>query len=202
MGKAGRPRKSGKRTKSGRLITDTRFDHGSEAAQARRSVFGDDGCDAIGRAFVAGLLGQGQTAKDRKSMARLIYAQYWPTINVPGYRCGLNQETGGFAPTPTVEQHREDYEREQRLTKRLEAARQCGHDTYRAFSQLVIDQHFDSGPDWLDLLVFEWLWRRSTGLTVQTPSMAYLHAQKMLGLAIRGIDAAGRLSESRLTIEA
>lgn len=184
----GRPRKSGKRTKSDRLITPQTRDNGTEAAQARRDIFGENGCDAIGRAYTIGVLGQGHIATDRLRIARQLFAWYWPSVGMPGYTCALNQEPRGHSPEITPEQHREQLERERRMNARLAEARKCGHEAYRAFDQLVIDVNPDCGPDWLDLLVMHWR-------NPQPETIALLGARKRMKLALQALDAAGGLCE-------
>ena len=198
----GRPRKSGKRTKSGRLITPQTRDYGTEAAQMRRDIFGENGCDAIGRAYTIGALGQGHIATDRLRIARQIFAWYWPSVGMPGYTCALNQEPRGHSPEITPEQHREQLERERRMNARLAEARKCGHEAYRAFDQLVIDVNPDCGPDWLDLLVADWRYRKAGGSMPITPIMALIGANKRMKLALQALDAAGGLCERDLTIAA
>lgn len=198
----GRPRKSGKRTKSGRLISERLRDNGTDAAQMRRDIFGENGCDAIGRAYTIGALGIGDIAKDRLTIARQLFAWYWPSMNLPGYRCPLNREPVGHSEAPSVEQHREQVERERRMNAKLEAARKTGHQGYHAFDQLVIDVNPDSGPAWLDLLVMEWAFSKTLPVAKADWSTALWNAHKQLGMAVKALDAAGGLSAQHLTIAA
>jgi hypothetical protein len=198
----GRPRKSGKRNGSGRLIAPQTRDYGTDAAQARRDIFGENGCDAIGRAYTIGALGTGHIATDRLRIARQIFAWYWPSVGMPGYRCALNQEPRGHSPEITPEQHQEDLVTERKMNAKLADARKCGHEAYRAFDQLVIDVNPDCGPDWLDLLYMEWAWVKGTRNPITVPSMALLGARKRMKLALQALDAAGGLCERDLTIAA
>lgn len=149
----GRPRKAGKRNKSGRLVSTAARDYGTDATMTRKAMFGENGCDAIGRAYVIGALGSGSLARDRLGFARALYGQYWAHIAQGGYRCALDQTPrGGNSASPTPEQHARQIERERRLNDQLADARSAGVAEYRAFSELVIDPMPDSGPAWLDRL--------------------------------------------------
>lgn len=148
----GRPRKQGKRTKSGRLseAIEARRDAGTDQAQCRRAVFKGNGYDAIGRAFESGLLGwendrPSGEAHIRLATARAIAAAYWPMLSVGALRCTLGDNNGGGGNG--------DPARERWLTDKLRKADSMGQRSRRAFDELVIDPMPDEGPVWLDRLI-------------------------------------------------
>lgn len=142
---AGRPRKPGKRTKSGRLARN--YDKGTERAQERSQHFGTDGYDAIGRAYRSGLLGeQGKTLLD---MARSIYRAYWPMLETGKITCTLGDRTGGAISIDDARKQRT----EAWLLSQTRRVDGLGVNVRRAFDQLVIDPMPDEGPDWLDRII-------------------------------------------------
>lgn len=153
MGKAGRKRKAGRRTPSGRLsrAAPPLFDRGTERAQAMQALYGPDGADAIGRAYRAGLLGEGAEAKAMLDTARKIAGAYWQAYETGRYQCTLGDKTGGSV----VElDHQRIKRREEWLEEVLAFVNGMGRGVRRAFDQLVIDVHPDSGPSWLDSAVW------------------------------------------------
>lgn len=145
----GRPRKSGARTKQGRLITP--HDKGTERAQAMQALYGQDGCDAIGRAFHAGLLGEGSEAKALLDTARAIAGAYWVAYETGRYQCPLADRTHGNV---TGIDHAKVKRREEWLTESLRIVDRMGRDVRRAFDQLVIEVFPDAGPSWLDQMIY------------------------------------------------
>lgn len=149
----GYKRKTGKRTKSGRLsragVSPVRIDRGSERAQAMRELYGDNCSDAIGRAFERGLLGSGTEAKSMLDTARAIHRAYWSNYANGPVRCALADRNGAAV--------RDDEERERRqeawLTQMLKIAARGGHTVRVLFDQLVVDINPDCGPLWLDRLL-------------------------------------------------
>lgn len=112
-----------------------------------------DYADAIGRAHIAGLLGDGDRAKDMVVAARKIAWQYWRVFR-PEF--GTPDSLARFQPqAPT---HRIDPERERILedamNDSLDSIRKAGRNVRTAFDQLVIDMHPDHGPAWLDRIIF------------------------------------------------
>lgn len=148
-GQKGRPRKPGKRNKSDRLISSIPRDNGTDQAILRRSMFGENGADAIGRAYVIGALGTGTLARDRLAFARGIYADYWQWSPLAGYRCALDKSPVGSSE-PTPERIAAMKRRDDRLNRHLDRARSVGRPEYQAFEQLAIDPNPDCGPSWLD----------------------------------------------------
>lgn len=147
----GRPRKAGKRTKSGRLSrARVNFDRGTERAQAMQALYGPDGCDAIGRAYQAGLLGQGNEAKALLDMARKVSRLYWRAYETGAVRsCIADRSFGSVIDLD----HAHIKEQETWLTESLKIVDRMGRNVRRAFDQLVINPNPDHGPLWLDALL-------------------------------------------------
>lgn len=147
----GRKRKTGKREPNGRLsrIDQPRFDTGTARAQLKFQQYGTDGADAIGRAYQAGLLGENADAI--KDTARKIAKAYWPMLEVGTYRCTLSDPSGANdnPDDPSRIKAREEW-----LTGVLRRVDRMGNTTRRAFDALVIDIHPDTGPKWLDALIW------------------------------------------------
>lgn len=152
MGK-GRTRKQGKRTKSGRLSRAgvTAFDHGTERAQAMMALYGHDGCDAIGRAWRSGLLGEDASAKAMLDTARQISNIYWSAYATGRITCTLGDRTFGSVADICPDKARQ---REEWMTGALDSVKRLGWPQRRFFDQLCIDVNPDHGPAWLDRLCF------------------------------------------------
>ncbi len=158
MGKAGRKHKQGPREPSGRAKRKTRkerlvnaIDKGTEHAQAMQALYGQDGCDAIGRAYRTGLLGQGSEAKALLDMARSLSNAYWSAYEVGRPRSPIADKThGGMGDMD----HEQIKRRETWLCESLDTVARMGVPVRRAFYQLCIDVNPDCGPLWLDRLVF------------------------------------------------
>jgi hypothetical protein len=144
MATRGRKRKTGKRTASGVLSRAGRaYDKGSERAEWKQSIYGADGSDALGRAYVMGLLGEhGQTLL---ATGRAIARAYWPIFGTGRIGCTLGGATGGGGDGNLAQ--------EQWLSAQLATINALGHDYRRAFDSLVIDINADEGPAWLDRLI-------------------------------------------------
>ena len=153
MAKAGRKRKANvSRTKSGAISrAGMALDRGTERAQAMQALYGIDGCDAIGRAYRAGLLGQGNEAKALLDTARAISNAYWTAYQVGGFQSPLADRT--FGNVTAIDQAKVK-RREEWLAHCLDCVRSMGADVRRAFDQLVIDVNPDHGPAWLDQAIF------------------------------------------------
>ena len=147
MARAGRKRKKGKRTKSGRLSRagQPRFDHGTDSAQIRKAMFGENGADAIGRAYEAGLLGSEPESGQLKTLARNIFNAYWSRFSDHWLTHG--RATGGSG---IIDEERQKAA-EMWLVGQLEAVDRLG--VRKEFDGLVIDVNPDCGPDWLDRLI-------------------------------------------------
>lgn len=144
MAKAGRKRKAGKRTATGQLSrAGQRYDKGCERAEWKQSVYGPDGSDALGRAYVMGLLGEhGQTLL---ATGRAIARAYWPMFGTGRIGCTLGTKSGGNGDG--------NKDREIWLSAQLDSINALGRDYRVAFDQLVIDIHADEGPVWLDRII-------------------------------------------------
>lgn len=157
MARPGRKRKSGNRTDSGRLSrAGLGPDRGTERTQAIQALYGPDGADAIGRAYRAGLLGEGSEAKALLDTARRISNSYWQAYATGTYTCPLADRTHGSVIDLD---HEKIKRREQWLNECLTLTRRMGPQTDRAFRQLVVDVNPDQGPPWLDRLC--WAAQRS-----------------------------------------
>ena len=148
MGIRGRKPKAGKR-KNGRLVP--LIDKGTERAQATVALFGTDGCDAVGRAYRAGFLGEGSEAKARLDAARKVAKIYWQAYATGRYKCPLADDTHGSG----LIDHEKVKRREQWLREVTDCVNRMGRDVRQAFDQLVIEPHPDSGPPWLDALLWD-----------------------------------------------
>lgn len=148
MSRAGRKRKQGKREPNGRLVR-VLFDHGTSRAQMKFEQYGTDGADAIGRAYQAGLLGD--QADAIKDTARRIAKAYWPMLEVGTYRCTLGDGHGGSNDNFD---HDRIKAREEWLTGILRTVDRLGRAHRKAFDELVIDVHPDSGPAWLERMIY------------------------------------------------
>ena len=147
--RVGRKRKPGARTKADRLVVA--LDRGTEHTQAMQSLYGPDGCDAIGRAYRAGLLGEGSKAKALLDMSRAISAAYWVAYETGRYQCALGDRSFGNV---TAINHSKVKAREEWLNNCLQAVNTMGRDVRRVFDHLCIDINADSGPKWLDAAIW------------------------------------------------
>jgi hypothetical protein len=149
----GYKRKSGKRTKSGRLsragVPAVRIDRGTERAQAMRELYGDNCSDAIGRAFERGLLGSGTEAKSMLDTARAIHRAYWAWYANGPIRCALADRSGGAVVDDSERERRQ----EEWLRGMLKTAGRGGQSVRVLFDQLVVDINPDMGPLWLDRII-------------------------------------------------
>ncbi len=153
MSRAGRKRKQGKRERNGRIqrMPELRYDRGTERAQAIQALYGTDGCDAIGRAYRAGLLGEGNEAKALLDLGRRIAGLYWRAFTTGPIVSAIADKTSG---TIVEMDHARIRRQEQWLTETLTLVDRMGRNVRRSFDQLVIDVHPDEGPHWLDQLIY------------------------------------------------
>lgn len=124
---------------------DIRRDAGTDAAQAKRAAYGTDGCDAIGRAYRSGLLGEDgqrllQTGRSINRAYWAAYGQYGLTSPLGNRMGAANDDDNGLA-------------REKWLNATIRDIDRMGREHRRAFDELCIDFHPDHGPGWLDLLI-------------------------------------------------
>lgn len=176
--KRGRPRKKGPRTASGRLSRATlTFDKGTERTQAKQAQFGTQGCDAIGRAYMAGLLGErdSDTARAMLDTARKLAKQYRRAYENAPYQPAIADKTGGSL---AIIDHERIKRQEQELNETLKFVSSMGRQVRRAFDQLVLEDYPDHGPPLLDELI----WAKAHG---KEPSPA---AKSFLSLALDPLD--------------
>lgn len=154
--KAGRKRKDGARTSSGRLsrAKDQTFDRGSDITRDKASVYGTDGSDAIGRAYVTGLLGP--DGLNLRNVARSVFHAYWPMYAVGRETCAIGDKSGAANDDELLDQTILDRKiaREAWLNQTLRTVDRMGIDHRRAFDQLVVNINPDCGPSWLDALIW------------------------------------------------
>lgn len=179
MARAGRKRKAGTRTKSGQLSRAgiPSFDRGTERTQAMQALYGQDGCDAIGRAYRSGLLGEGSSAKALLDMARAISNAYWQAYATGAYRCPLGDRT--FGSVVDLD-HEKIKRREEWLSECLDYIRRMGPQVDKAFRQLVIDVNPDCGPSWLDRLCYAERTRKDADIADSRALRAALDGLEML----------------------
>jgi len=148
MAKAGRKRKQGKRERNGRLsrVGEERIVKGNDRAQLMQELYGQDGSDAIGRAYRMGLLGQGTEAKAMLDMGRAIFNAYWSTYSHGRIKSTLGGTSAGNDNDGSLA-------RERWLRTQLDAVRAMGEHIRKPLYQLVIDINPDCGPDWLDRMI-------------------------------------------------
>lgn len=148
----GRPRKQGKRTKSGAVSRAGQSSRttGNDKAVERQRRYRSNGHDPIGRAFETGLLGTHdgkpcQLARIRLDTARAIYRAYWPVLGIGRVGCTLGESNGSGGNG--------NLKAEQWLKRQLDIVGPMGTAERKAFDDLVLDGHFDEGPIWLDRLI-------------------------------------------------
>ncbi len=125
---------------------------------ARRGRQETDTCDAIGRAYITGLLGSGQEAEDLLNAGRGIARRYWSTLGstlTPDSLARFQPQDATGAPTSQEDRDERDRLRESSLLADLDVLDRMGHmrDVRTAFDQLVIDPQPDQGPSWLDSIM-------------------------------------------------
>lgn len=170
-GKAGRKLKAGNRYPSGQLRPAGR-DHGCDGVIRRLAIYAPndkpanddakdksggrntpDTFDAIGRAYLAGLLdGQPVPAETIRDAGRDFAALYWRIYGVrhPQSQLGRFLPQGVGMGTPGAEKALEGA-----LNRKIEALGHKGRIVRNAFDALCVDSlEFDSGPPWLDRLIF------------------------------------------------
>lgn len=142
----------------------------------RKGKMETDTCDALGRAYNAGLLGTGQRAQDLLSAGRKIASQYWRV-----YGFSTPDSLARFQPQRPSARLDPDKEKiiEDALNDGLDLVRARGRDVRRAFEQLVIDLNPDCGPAWLDQVVYAHRTKRTAAERDMT----------MLRLAVEGLEA-------------
>jgi len=132
-----------------------------------QALYGPDGCDAIGRAYRMGLLGDDNEAKALLDTARKISNAYWQAYEQGRYQCALGDRThGNLTDMPAAKAKA----RELWLSECLDVVNRMGRDVRRAFDQLVIDVNPDHGPAWLDGAI----WAKRQRIPMPTASAIHL----------------------------
>lgn len=147
-----------------------------------KNLFYNDTCDAIGRAYCAGLLGSGDEARALLVAGRRIAWRYWKVYVLAGPSQGKDS-LAPFFPIDAMYSEPKSPEDEKReevdFADRLRKVDRLGLHIRRAFNQLVLNQHIDAGPDWLERIV--WAHRHH-----KTPTE---RDSNMLRLAKEGLEA-------------
>lgn len=175
MAKRGRKRKNRntQRTPSGQYsrakLQPVTFDKGTERTQARQAQFGNHGCDAIGRAYMAGLLGprDSQNAIAMLDTARSLAKVYRRAYENAAYKPAIADKTGGSVIELDHERIRRQ---EENLRETLQFVARMGRGVRLAFDSLVLDDHPDHGPVWLDSLI----WAKAHGKEPHPTAAAFL----------------------------
>lgn len=126
-------------------LRDMRRDAGTEAAQAKRAAYGTDGCDAIGRAYRSGLLGE--DGQRLLQTGRSINRAYWAAYGQFGLTSALGNRVGA------ANDDGNSLAREKWLNATIREIDRMGRDYRKAFDELCLDFHPDYGPHWLDSLI-------------------------------------------------
>lgn len=149
----GRKRKQGTRTKSGQLSRagQPRHDKGNDRIASMRERFGEHYASPIGRAFAAGLLGDGMEAKVRLDTGKRFSRLYSAIIAQGGYRCPLGRETLSQGFTGEIMAHQRAMEDQEWLFAAMERLDREGLRVW--FDQITSPIYHDSGPYWLDSLL-------------------------------------------------
>lgn len=147
----------------------------AKARQDRGTVVETDTCDALGRAFCAGLLGTGSRAQDRLNAGRRVAAAYWAA-----YGFSTPDSLARFQPQQPAQpaDPDRDQRREASLHRALDLINGSGREVRAAFDQLVIDPNPDAGPAWLDAIV----------LAHHAKTRAYPSAYQQMERALNGLD--------------
>ncbi len=182
----GRKRKPGKREPNGRLsrigLDRSALDsRPSDWVAAQYKRFGSYYNSALGRAYAAGLLGEGNQAKDRYDKARKFASLYRRMIGGDRYRCALDTSPrGGSGEYEPTQQEADD---QQWLIVNMSRIDLTGCRPF--FDQLISHRFTDYGPDWLDRILNAPKDRRDT---------------MILDAAIMAIDAIGPAQGARIVL--
>lgn len=126
-------------------LPDIRRDAGTDAAQAKRAAYGTDGCDSLGRAYRAGLLGD--DGQRLLQTGRSFNRAYWAAYGQFGLSCTLGVRTG------PANDDDNSLAREKWLNATIRDVDKMGRAYRKAFDDLVVDFYPDYGPAWLDNLI-------------------------------------------------
>lgn len=112
--------------------------------------------DAVGRAFLAGLLQHHvHPAETLRDAGRTLFKLYWVHYAALAPSGGLYRELvgRGVVGRPVEVESDRAAQLEAALNRRLASLDACGRDIRRAVESLCIDHHFEFGPLWLDRLL-------------------------------------------------
>lgn len=158
MARSGRKRKQGvKRVDGGRISRAGQkpshsFDRGSEWVQAMKAKYGEHYSTALGRAFVGGLLGEGQQANDRYAEAKRFSRLYARIIDQDRYRCALDRTPrGNLAVAIDLDQLEWEQQQQEWLFGAMAKIDATGCRPF--FDQLLSRAHTDHGPYWIENLL-------------------------------------------------
>ncbi|MGX7895488.1 hypothetical protein [Tsuneonella sp. HG222] len=146
-------RKSGKRTASGRLSRAGQgpsIIRGNERAMARFEKYGQHASEALGRAYAAGLLRDpldDTRGKERYDVAVRLQSA-WRKAYRQGFRSALNDNPRGATVITETDAQVAAYHKMRGQVAFLDAN---GYGSW--FHQLVLAEHPDCGPWWLDNLL-------------------------------------------------
>lgn len=124
---------------------DVRRDAGTDAAQRKRELYGTDGCDAIGRAYRSGLLGE--DGQRLLQTGRSVNRAYWAAYGQFGLTSPLGTKIGAANDDDN------SLARERWLNATIREIDGMGREYRKAFDELCLDFHPDYGPHWLDRLI-------------------------------------------------
>lgn len=154
MARRGRPSRSGKREKNGRHQRTGYpvpvYDKGSEWVQTMQSRYGTHYSTALGRAYAAGLLGDGAEALNRYQAAKKFASVYTRFIGTDAYRCPLDDTPRGNV-VDLHPDHDANADQLRWLMVAMDSMDVAGVRPY--FDALISSLHTDSGPFWLDSLL-------------------------------------------------
>lgn len=195
MARPGRKRKTGERNKAGRLIAigGPRLDRGTaelrlhralragpldpvaqrlwqrgkaeEAAATIGTASHGEAVDAVGRAWLAGLLAHPvRDAEAMRDAGRVLFKLYWAHYAELAPSGGLYREMVGRGVVGASAGGNDERaaKLEAALNRRLATLDDCGRDVRRAVESLCVDHHFEFGPGWLDRLIAARRERRAT----------------------------------------
>jgi hypothetical protein len=148
---AGRPRKSGKRFKCGKLrAPEQRLERPSAWVAAQYARFGVHYCWALGRAYASGLLGDGAEALNRYQAAKRFVRLYQRFFGGAAYACPLDDSPRGEnVVSLDVSEHQENDRRW--LAAAMDSMDVSGCRPY--FDQLISAVNVDRGPHLLDAMI-------------------------------------------------
>lgn len=150
MARAGRASVPGPRWACGKRKPEKKDDADRKAPTDPSQSF-----DAIGRAYLADLLGPKAAAK--RDMARIVQAQYWAHYGDGYFSLARSNPLARFQPIQSFRRPETDEERAARESAREESLNKTlakiGPARRLAFDQLVIDPYPDFGPMWLDRII-------------------------------------------------